>query len=79
MSFCQYHQRYVCASLQQVSEDGQSVSWYTAASKTLRTYGATLVVVSPLIQRALEYYVRHLRPLITAELPRNGKLCAVLR
>ena len=76
MSFCKGNHRFPCPSLQQVSEDGQS-SWYTAASKTLKTYGAVLVVVTPLIQRALAYFARHLRPLIIADLPRNGELCAI--
>ena len=58
-----------------MSEDGQTVSWYTAASKTLHTYGAVLVVVTSTINRALAYFLRHLRPLIVAELPRNGKPC----
>ena len=59
---------------QQRSEEAGSWSWFTAASKTLGTYGATLVVVTDNVQEALAYFHQHLRPLLVADLPRNGKI-----
>ena len=67
----QRFRNYLTGHTQQVQQRNNTNG--RTSQQNLGTYGAALVVVPRVTQRALLYFYDHLRPLIVAELPRNGK------